>query len=295
MTSFHSSPHAIVLGTMLSVALLSLGGCGSKEVPKALTQVAAKVGDEEISLLQVNAVMAQGNSQAATPEQARVQSRNALEGLIDQQVAVDRAIDSKLHRDPDVIAQIDAARRTVLANAYLKQYVAGLPKGDPQDAPKYFAEHPALFAERRVYNVQEIVAPRSPEVVEQFNSMAAADKSMDEVATWLKARQLSYAPATTSRSAEQIPLDLLPRMHALQDGHDLAYATPTTVTILRLLSSRTQPVSEAVALPRIAQFLSAQRTESAVAAHIKALRTNTSVVYMGEFAQPMAPVIAALQ
>jgi hypothetical protein len=167
-----------------------------------------------------------------------------------------------------------------------------LPKLEPQDANKYFTEHPALFAERRIYTVQEIAVPRSAEVLAQFTSMASANKSMDEVAAWLKAQQLNFSPVTTSRAAEQIPLDLLPRMHALQDGQDLAFSTPTSVTILRLLSSRTQAVPGAVALPRIAQYLSTQRTENAIADHIRALRAKTSVVYMGEFAQAEAPASA---
>jgi EpsD family peptidyl-prolyl cis-trans isomerase len=215
-----------------------------------------------------------------------VLSRTALEGLIDQQVAVDQAIESKLNRDPDVIAQIEAARRGVLANAYVKQYVNSLPKPDAQETKKFYAEHPALFGERRIYSVQEIVAPRSPEVLAQLSGMAATNKSMDDVAAWLKAQQISFSPANASRAAEQIPLDLLPRMHVLKDGQDLVFSAPATVTILRLVSSRSEPVSEAAALPRIAQYLGTQRTVDAVTSHIKALRSKASVVYLGEFANP---------
>jgi hypothetical protein len=117
--------------------------------------------------------------------------------------------------------------------------------------------------------------------------MAAGNQSMDEVAAWLKARQISFSPVSASRAAEQIPLDLLPRMHTLKDGQDLVFSAPTSVTILRLVSSRTEPVSEAAALPRITQYLGTQRTVDAITAHIKALRSKTSVVYLGEFANPL--------
>jgi EpsD family peptidyl-prolyl cis-trans isomerase len=287
MKSFHIPTRACLMGALLSLGLLALTGCGNKNAPKPSTQVAAQVGSEEISLHQINAALAQGDSRGATPEQVKVLSRTALEGLIDQQVAVDQAIEAKLNRDPDVIAQIEAARRGVLANAYVKQFVGGLPKPDAQDAKKYFAEHPALFAERRIYNVQEIVAPRSPEVLEQFNTMAAANQPMEAVVAWLNARQIGFSPVNASRAAEQIPLDLLPRMHALKDGQDLAFSAPGAVTILRLVSSRTEPVTEAAALPRIAQYLGTQRTVDAITAHIKALRSKTSVVYLGEFANPL--------
>ncbi|NVO05790.1 MAG: peptidyl-prolyl cis-trans isomerase, EpsD family [Rhodoferax sp.] len=292
MQARHSSLHTVMVGSLISLSLLALGACGSKDAPKPSTQVAAKVGSEEISLHQINAALAQGNSRGATPEQVQVQSRSALEGLIDQQVAVDQAIESKLNRDPDVMAQIESARRGVLANAYVKQYVNTLPKPDAQEAKTYFAEHPALFSERRIYNVQEIVVPRSPEVLEQLNSMAAANQSMEAVTAWLKSRQISASPVSASRAAEQIPLDLLPRLHALKDGQDLVFTAPGAVTFLRLVGSRTEPVAEAAALPRIAQFLGTQRTVDAITAHIKELRSKTSVVYLGAFAEPL-PAAAA--
>lgn len=287
MKSFHTPTRTLLLGCALGLGLLGLSACSTKEASAPTTQVAAKVGSEEISVHQINVALAQGNGRGTTPEKVQALSRSALEGLIDQQVAVNQAIESKLNRDPDVIAQVDAARRGVLANAYVKQFVTGLPKPDAQDAKKYFTEHPALFTERRIYTVQEIVVLRSPEVLTQLTSMAAANQSMDEVAAWLKARQLNFSPASASRAAEQIPLDLLPRMHALKDGQDLVFSSPTTVTILRLVSSRTEPVPEAAALPRIAQYLGTQHTVDAIATHIKALRSKTSVVYQGEFAKPL--------
>jgi EpsD family peptidyl-prolyl cis-trans isomerase len=268
------------------LGLLGLSGCGRKDAPKPSTQVAAQVGDEEISLHQINTALAQGNSRNATPEQIQVLSRTALEGLIDQQVAVAQAVQSKLDRDPDVISQLDAARRSVLANAYVKQFVGSLPPPDPQDALKYYAAHPELFSERRVYSVQEVVVPRSPEVLEQFSAMAGSNRSVEEVTAWLKTRNISYTPISASRAAEQIPLDLLPRMHALKDGQNLMFSSPTSVTYLRLLASRTEPVSQALALPRITQYLGTQRTMEATTAHIKDLRSKARVVYLGEFATP---------
>jgi EpsD family peptidyl-prolyl cis-trans isomerase len=292
MQPFQNPRRSGLLRNGLSLCLLCLAACSNGLAGKPATQVAAKVGSEEISLHQVNGALAQSAERGATPEQVQVLSRKALEGLIDQQVAVDQAIASKLNRDPDVIAQIEAARRAVLANAYVKQFVSTLPKPDAQEAKQYFAAHPALFSERRIYTVQEIVAPRSPAVLDQLNSMAAANKPIEEVAGWLKARQITFNPASANRAAEQIPLDLLPRMHALKDGQDLVFTTPATVTILRLVSSRTEPVPEPVALPRIVQYLGTQRTVDAVTADIKALRAKAGVVYLGEFATPQPTAVS---
>lgn len=285
--SSHRPVRNVLVGT-LTLSLLALSACSTKEASLPATQVAVKVGKEEISMHQINNALAQSNSRGSTPEQVQAQSRLVLESLIDQQVAVDKAVELKLNRDPDVIAQVEAARMGVLANAYVKQYVSALPKPAEQDAKTYYAAHPELFAARRVYAVQEIAVVRTPAVLEQLTRMAAAGPSLDEVAAWLKARQIDFKGTAASRSAEQIPLDLLPRMHALKDGQSLVYSTPAVVTYLHLQGSRTEPVSEALALPRITQYLGTQRTVDAVTAHIKDLRSKTAVVYQGEFAKEAA-------
>ena len=275
-----------VLGSTLCL-LLFLAACGKPAATLPNTQVAAQVGSEEISLHQVNAALAQSAHRDASAAQLELLSRSTLESLIDQQVAVAQAETQQLQRDPEVMAQIEAARRSVLANAYLKQYASSLPKPPAEDARAYYDAHPALFSERRVYTVQEIVVARTPELLAQFERMAGAHQSMDEVAAWLNARQIAFRPLRANRAAEQIPLDLLPRMHALQDGQVLVFTAPGALTMLRLLASRTEPVSEALALPRIDQYLGTQRTVAALTAHMQDLRSKTQVVYRGAFATPV--------
>jgi EpsD family peptidyl-prolyl cis-trans isomerase len=283
---------------LLFLTPVLLVACGGKEASLPSTQVAAKVGSEEISVHQLNAAVAQSGTRGATPEQTQILTRTTLEGLIDQQVAVDQAVATKLNRDPDVIAQVEAARRAVLAGAYVKSFIVGVPKPDEAEAKKYYLEHPALFSERRIFNVQEIVAARTPEVQTQLETMSAANRSMDDMAAWLRANSISFKPSNATRAAEQIPLELLPKLHALKDGQMTMFASPEFVTVLRLVSSQTVPVSEALALPRIVQFLATQRITDAVTAQIKTLRTKAEVVYMGEFANTaplasLAPPAAA--
>ena len=210
--------------------------------------------------------------------------REVLDKLIDQQLAVDQAMEAKLHRSPDVVAQIEAARRELLARAYLQHIAGALPKPTPADAKKYYAEHPALFSERRIFTVQEVVAPATAGVAEQLRALAASVKSIEDASAWLNGQGIKFGSGGATRAAEQIPLDLLPQVHALTDGQSAVFANPKSVTLLRLASSQAAPVDEASALPRIEQFLANQRAGEAVAANIKQLRANAAITYMGEFA-----------
>lgn len=276
------------LGRMLAVGMvvLALGACGDKAGKKAATQVAAKVGSEEISVHQINFVLSRSNTANATPESAERLRHEVLEKLIDQQLAVDQAVEKKLDRSPEVVSQLEAARREVLARAYVQQLAAALPKPTAEETKKYYQDNPALFSERRIYNLQEIVVPAAGgnDALEPIKAQIAAGKSMEELAAWLKGRNVRFGGNSATRAAEQIPLELLKTVAALKDGQTTVIANPQGFTILRIASSQSAPVAEATALPRIEQFLTNQRGAEAVTKAIKDLRSKTTVTYMGDFA-----------
>lgn len=272
--------------------LLTLTACGNKEEKKVATQVAAKVGSEEISVHQINQVLSRANAANATPQAVDKLRRDVLEKLIDQQLAVSQAEESKLHRTPEVVAMIEAARREVLARAYIQQVTSALPKPSPEETKKYYVEHPALFAERRVFNLQEVQLPASAgeAVAEQVRTLLGSGKPMEEVATLLKSKDIKFGGGAATRAAEQIPLELLTKVHALKDGQSMVVQNPQGFNVIRIASSQSAPVLEAAALPRIEQFMANQRGAEAVNKAVKELRAKATITYMGDFAGgPAAP------
>lgn len=271
---------------IVGLVALALGACGDKAGKKADTQVAAKVGSEDISVHQINFALSRTNSANARPESAEQLRREVLEKLIDQQLAVDQAVEKKLDRSPEVMLQLVAARREVLARAYVQQLAASIPKPSAEETKKYFVDNPSLFSERRIYKLQEIVVPGTAgsEMLEQIRAQVLAGKSMEDLAAWLKARNVRFGGNSATRAAEQIPLELLKTVAALKDGQTTVIVNPQGATILRVASSQSAPVSEVAALPRIEQFLANQRGAEAVGKAIKDLRAKTTITYMGDSA-----------
>lgn len=279
--------------TLLAAALaFTLSACGDKGDAggkKIATQVAAKVGSEEISVHQINQVLSRSNNTASTPEAAKAQSRDVLEKLIDQQLAVDQATEAKLNRTPEVVAQIESARREILARAYIQQIATALPKPTAEEAQTYFTEHPELFAQRRIYNVQEVVvATPADDVAAQLRTFAGSPRPLEDAAAWLKGRDIKFVQGNASRAAEQIPLELLKQIYTLKDGQSTLIQSAQGATLVQLVSSQLAPVDLATALPRIEQFLGNQRASDAIAAKIKELRASTKIAYMGDFADTAA-------
>ncbi len=277
---------------LVAAALIAIGltGCGNKDDKKLATEVAAKVGAEEISAQQINQVLSRTSSANATPAALQALRREVLEKLIDQQLAVDQATANKLHRAPEVAAQIESARREVLARAYIQQVAAALPKPTAEETRKYFNDHPQLFSERRIYSLQEIVvsAAAGANVAEQLRAQVAAGKSMEDIAAFLKGRDIRFGGGAATRAAEQIPLELLAKVYGLKDGQTTVIDSAQGYTVLRVVSSQSAPVPEASALPRIEQFLLNQRGAEAVNKSIKELRAKATITYLGDFAQTSA-------
>jgi EpsD family peptidyl-prolyl cis-trans isomerase len=125
-----------------------LTACGKKDdKDKPASQTAAKVNKEEITVHQINFVLQQ--QRGLVPEQAASASKQILERLIDQELALQKAEDQKIDRDPRVVQQIEAARRDIISRAYLEKIASGAPKASPAEIKAYYDAHPALFKERR--------------------------------------------------------------------------------------------------------------------------------------------------
>lgn len=278
--------------SFVALAVLGLAACGKDDKPAGATQVAAKVNSTEISVHQVNFVLQRSGVQTQTPEQAAAVKKAALERLVDQQLAVDQAVEKKLDRQPDVVLALELARREVLARAFAESVASGLTKPSEDEAKKYYADNPALFKERRVYNLQEIIVSANAGVTKDIKDMVAAGKSMDDIAGFLKGKNVQAAGGAAQRAAEQIPLEVLPKIAAIKDGQTVVLENGQAVTVVRVAASAAQPVSEAQALPRIVQFLATQRNNEAVQKEMKQLREKAKVTYSGEFAAATAPAAA---
>lgn len=282
-------------GVMAVVALTgALASCGDKQDDaKPATQVAVKVNGTEISVHQVNAVL---NRAPALPAEAVSELKmEVVDRLVNQQLAIDQAVAKKLDRSPDVMLAIDNAKREILARAYLESLMAAQAKPVPEEIKKYYDDHPELFAGRRVFQIQELLTEAKPEVVDGLKAMVAAGKGLDEMVAWLNARGIVYRGSDSVLAAEQIPLELLPRLAELKDGQSLLIERQQGILVMRVAASQAIAIDEATAAPRIQQFLSNERAQKAIDAEIKRLRAAAKVEYLGEFADlPKAPASTAL-
>ena len=271
---------------MVVVAAL-LGGCGDKKKEKGSSQTAAKVNKEEITVHQINLALAR--QPVLPPGQAASASGVALERLIDQELAVQKAGEQKLDRDGRVIQQIEAARREIISRAYFEKIGEGAPKPTPVEVNAYYAAHPALFANRRIFNLQEVDIEASPAEIDAAKTALAAAKSFAAFVDYLKANDIRFLGSEGVRAAEQLPLAEVDQFATLKDGQAIFVATPGGAHAIHLVSSRSQPVSAQAAVPAIEHYLLNERKRKLIADDLRGLRNAAKIDYVGDFASNRPP------
>lgn len=277
----------LLLAVIAAAALLT--ACGGGDKGDKASQTAAKVNKEEITVHQINFVLQR--QPGLKPEQAETASRQVLERLIDQELAVQKAQEQKVDRDPRVVQQIEAAKREIIARAYAERVGEAVAKPSAEEIAKYYADKPALFKDRRIYSLQEVQIEAKPEQYEAIRAKLSAAKNLNEFAEYLKSADLRFTGNQAVRAAEQLPLASLDAISRMKDGDSMISPNPAGLTVLYLVGSRSQPVDEARARPAIEAFLLNQRKAEAIQKDLKALREGSKIEYVGKFSQP-APAAA---
>lgn len=262
----------------LLLGLLALAGCGK---PADTTQVAARVNDADVTVHQVNFALQQERTR---PEQAEAAGRRVLESLIDQELAVQKAIELKLDRDPQIVQSLEAARREVLARAYRNRVAQGSPRPTPAEVRAFFDETPALFGERRVYSLQELAIDAPAARLSWVRQRLAEAKSVDDFAEGLKAEGLRFSASQVVKPAEQLPMGLVAPFSKMKEGEAAVVADGPPMRVVFVAGVRTEPVSFERAAPAIEQHLLARAQRRVIDDNLQALRTASQIRYQGKFA-----------
>jgi len=245
-------------------------------------EVVAKVGGDEITANQLQ--IALQKQRGMRPDASEAAAKQVLDQLIDEQIVAQKAVAAKLDQDPHVVAQIEDARRDILARRFIEQVAETAPKPTDEAVRKFYDSRPELFGQRKVFTLQrtDVQAPadRRPEVDAKVQSV----KSSAELSDWLKSQKLAFTTKSEQDASEQLPPNVLEKLATLKDGQAMVVPSQFGVSALTLVSSAAAPKPLADARPAIEQYLSNQGKRELVMGLQKTLRNDVKVEYEGRFA-----------
>lgn len=288
MRSVMMSKRARVGATaVVAVAALAVSACGQKKdvTPAdaaAGTDVVAKVNGDELTSSQL--AIALQKQRGMRPDAGDAASKSVLDDLINEQIVAQKAVGANLDKDAKVVAQIEAARRDILARRFIEQATENAVKPADDAVQKFYDSRPMLFAQRKMWTLQrlDIQAPdaRRTDVDAHVQSL----KSSAELTDWLKSQKLPFTAKQEQDASEQLPPNVLDKLAALKDGESTVVPSQFGVSALTLVSSASAPKTLADARPAIEQFLANQGRREMIMNMQKTIRDGAKVEYLGRFA-----------
>jgi len=279
--------HRALLLAAVTALSVALAAC-EQPATTAEGAMAAKVGGEIISEAELSRAVARlGKLNAAESAQAR---GKVLEALIDQHLVSNAARNAKLDKDPVVALAMQQAQRQVLVEAYLERLFKDLAAPADTEIQDYYARHPELFAQRKLYRVQELELQLDPARIAEVEAQLKQSRTLAEFAEWLKAQGIDGKAAGGVRPAEQIPAPMLAQLAKMQVGQVAVMPMGgNRVSVLQLQDSQPQPVTLEQARSTIERVLLNEKRKTLMEAEISKLRASGKL----EYASGFAPAVAA--
>lgn len=270
----------------LMIAAL-LAGCGDKKDETTTdteepTQVAARVNGTELTVHQINFALQRMPN--LDKDQSKTASLQVVRSLVEQELLVQKALEDKLDRDTSVVQALDAARRQILAEAYMGRKLGTPAEPSDADVQAYFDANPDLFAQRKIYRLQEISIKAPEDKREAIRAQLAAAKTLNDFAEWLKAEKYEVKAAQGVKPAEQLPQGMLPQLAKMPKGQAMVVNTPDGLLVIVLADSQAQPVTLEQAKPAIVRKLQVDARQKAAKAELDALKAAATIEYVGDFA-----------
>jgi peptidyl-prolyl cis-trans isomerase C len=264
---------------LLMAAVASLAACDDKD--KKPGQALVRVNGDEITVHQLNDELSHVSTLDKSGKPADGERKQVLEALVDRQLLVGEAMHDKLDRDPSILLAIERAKSQILAQAYLQSKMATVTKPFKADIDAYFQAHPEFFAQRKTYDMRQLVIAAS-DFSKDLNAMMDKAKSLDEVAAWLDTHKIDYTKSQSTRTSSELPPQILSKMQGTDPTQLFIVRDANKSLLMSVAFLKDSPVSLDAATPEIAQYLTNKKNQEAAEAELKRLRAIAKLEYLNQ-------------
>jgi EpsD family peptidyl-prolyl cis-trans isomerase len=271
---------ASLLAAIAALSVL-LSAC-EQPATNANNAVVAKVDGGIISKAELDRAMARLDTlNMAETTQAR---GKVLEALIDQHLVSNAARKAKLDKAPEVALAMQQAQRQVLVEAYMEHLFKDVAAPADSDIQDYYTRHPELFAQRKLYRIQELELQLDPARIAEVEAQLTQSRTLADFADWLRGQGIDGKAGVVVKPAEQIPAPMLAKLVNMKDGQVVVVpAGENRVSVLQLQGSQSQPVTQEQARDAIQRVLLGEKRKTLLEAQIRKLRASGKLEYASGF------------
>lgn len=222
--------------SVLSVLCLALAGCGSKDAPTG--QVVATVDGVEITQSELNAEL--GGRRAPNAEAQKQLQQAVLEQMIARVLLAKAAKDQKVDQTPEGAVAKQRAEQTVMINLLESKLGKAATQVAPEEVEQFISSNPDLFANRRIYLVDQIIVPSpSPQLLKALEPL----NTMDEVRAELAKNSLPNNIAMGTVDSLSLGPDAAKQIAGLAPNTVFIIPSPGAVRINHVRETQSSPIT----------------------------------------------------
>lgn len=222
---------------------------------------------------------------AAAPTDDKGKSR-LLEQLVARSLLEQEAINDELDRQTQVMLAVDAYRKQLLAETYLRN-IQNSSSLQPSlaEVRKYYDDNPSDFSQRRLmeFRVVHVLLPKLPEALDkQLDNI----QSFNELLNTLTELKITHLVSTPLIDSAGVPPEARGRINQAKLGDIIKLRSADRTTLLYVSHVATSPISLKEAEPFITQLLTQQKMIGAIDAEVERLHSVHKPNYIAKFYSP---------
>lgn len=263
---------------------IALSACGRKEQAAAVKggQVVATVGKDMITTQELENELRWNN---VPPDKQKDPDtvRRVLGDLVLRKYLVQQALASNLDREPGVLLNLLRSREQVLESAYLmRKAAANAP--EKADIDRYISSNPAKFADRKIFNVEQIGLPVTTDT-QAFVEANKDAKSLDEIDEKLTAAGIPHGRQMGFINSGELTPDFLQKIKQRKPDDVFFVRAGASGVYFKVLGEQTRPLEGEAATNLARQMMRADAVKAE--AGMAAYSASTEAKYEGEYAKIM--------
>ena len=242
-----------------SLACLALVACqGHASTPTG--QVAATLDGHEITEQQIDLEFAGAHPQ--DPKAVMAARARALQAIIAREVLAKNARDQRLDKTPEYAMQEQRADETLLVQALEKKLVDAVPVPSREEAERYVADHPELFAERKVYQLDQIRFPLTgdPALIKGLKPLT----TLDDVAAYLQSHHIDFRRGVDTLNSLAFDPKIVDQINKLPPHEVFILPLGGMAVASQIRGASVSPVAGDTAIKVATQLLLNQRRQASV-------------------------------
>jgi EpsD family peptidyl-prolyl cis-trans isomerase len=277
-----------VAGLTLAVGL-QLAGCGSK-APSG--QVAARVGKDEITVQEVQAELA--GYTAPDAKTRKLAEQRALQNIIQRKLLAQAAVKAGVDKAPELAIQKAKMEDMLLVQTWRNSLVKAVPEPAPEQVKQFVAQHPELFANRKVFTVDQLRLPavNDPKLFAELKPL----NSLDDIGRVLQAHGIQYSTAKGTLDVLSLDPTLVANLEKLPPGEVFVVPSGNMLVANKITDTKVVPVPDDVANKLAVRYIKSSQAQESVNRMFSSAINNhpkVKVVYNKAYAPPAAPAKGA--